>query len=331
LDWQFILQRSLRLDPNNYARHWGTNGQRVSVTTALGQAKRAAKSSISSAPGSVWDRQAMIFAGTVPNATPGLTTLVPIYASVAPGHSLAGLSVRLVVEGDNDAPGVQMLSFTPASGRPRPAVVSGLTANEILLGWSLVSGSGFQPPLTGASNLLGHLGVRLPATAQAEQCYAVRFLVVDGAASLDTQCDVDGLPGSLWVQSQALRAADLTSEQWRNHFFGFRSSPFAGDWVDADGDGVPNCREFQAGTNPTNAASRLEVSQAAWTARPAPGFVVTWLTAPNKSYVIERSDRAEGGVWAPVVSGVIGDGQMRSCVDATAQGARQFYRVRVQP
>jgi hypothetical protein len=332
LDWQLILQRSLRLDVNNYARHWGTNGHRVSQTTALQQTKAVSpKSSIGSAPGSVWDRQATVFAGTVANAQPGSTTMVPIYVSVASSNVLAGLSMRLVVQGENDAPPVQLLSFTPASGRPRPTVASGLTASELLLGWSMVASSGFQPALTGSSNLLGFLGVRLSSTAQPGHSYMVRFLAVDGAASLQAQCDLDGLAGSLWVQTAAQRAPEMTSERWRTNFFGFLGNPLAGDWVDADGDGVPNCREYLAGTNPTNAASRLELRHAAWTTAPTPGFEVTWLSAPSKSYVIERCDRVDGTQWTPVASGLVGDGQMQSYLDTSAPGGRQFYRVRVQP
>jgi sugar lactone lactonase YvrE len=330
LDWQLVLQRSLRLDTNNYQRRWAVGGYRVAETTALGA--RARKSvSPAAAPGSVWVRQAKVFSRTVTNAYAGSVYYLPVCVNVAAGSSLAGLMLRAAVLPDGDAPPATSVTFVPATGKPTPSAAAGLSANEILLGWSIVSGSGFSPALQGASNLVGYIGVSVPLSARPGDSYSLRMLSVDGAPNLTTQYNLESVPVQLWVRSAAGRPASQVSDEWKQHFFGSAAAPEADDANDHDGDGMSNLQEYLAGTDPTDGKSCLRFLKTGWTEAPVRGVVLNWLSAPGKTYAIERSDHLPAGTWSPVASGLVGDGYPASCVDTNTPGTSRFYRLRLQP
>jgi hypothetical protein len=330
LDWQYILRRSLRLDTNNYQRSWADGGYRVCATSAIGAtAGMRVKSFTEPGPGDVWNCQVKVYSQVLTNAMPGFTYNMPVYVDVGSGFSLAGLSFRVVVSSEAEAPPVTELTVTAAPGKPTPMILNGQGPNEKLCAWSL-SSSKFSPALQGARNLVAYLGVRVPFTARPGQAYLVRFPVVDGAPNLTTQYDFESLPGSIWVNSAALIPADIMSDQWKTTFFGFVDSPRAGSMVDDDGDGVPNWQEYLAGTDPTQAGSCLQVLQTAWINQPVRGMAVTWLSATGKRYIVERSPRADGPTWTPVGSDLLGDGFIMTCTDTSATGKAQFYRVRLQ-
>ena len=331
LDWQLVLQRSLRLDTNNFKRHWTAGGVRVSETTTL--KTRSALKSPSSAPaarpGSVWVRQATLCAGTVGGALPGQVCSIPVSVKVAAGSSLAGLSFRAVLTPEGGTPPVAALSFTPAAGKPAPTHTGNPAPNELLCGWALLPSPAFQPALQG-SNLLGYVSFTVPANAMSPQFYTLRFIRPDGAPNLTTPYVLDSIPGCAWVVTTPLRPAELVSDQWRTNFFRTLTNAAGDPFADADGDGVPNWQEYQAGTNPTNRQSRLEVTRAAWNKAPS-GLALTWLTAPGKVYNLERCDHLGGTNWLPVASGVLGDGAEQSCLDTNASARALFYRLRLQP
>jgi len=53
---------------------------------------------------------------------------------------------------------------------------------------------------------------------------------------------------------------DGMGDSWETHFFGQTNAPAGGPGEDWDGDGLSNGDEFEAGTDPTNAASRFELT-----------------------------------------------------------------------
>ena len=333
LDWQLILLRSLHLDTNNYVRSWSPGGWRTSTTSALPSTTRRSTKSISlpPAPGAVWVRQATLSSQPLAWAMPGGTYQLPVIVNVAPGCSLSGLSFRAALGADSDAPPVGALNFVPAPGQPMPIQFTGLSSSELLCGWPLVPSPAFAVPLQG-SNVIGSLRFTVPAETLPGQTYTLRFSNADGAPNLATQYDLDSIDTTVWVGGPAQGPAELVSEQWKTNFFGSMTNPLADAFADADGDGVPNWKEFLAGTNPTNRLSRLEILGTSWINAPVPALVLRWLTAPDKSYLIERTDRLDGTNWMPVAEGVLGDGQLRLCLDTNAtNNAQQFYRVRLQP
>ena len=331
LDWQLILQRALRLDTNNYQRAWSAGGVRVPSTTTLRtrSSLKSKSSNTTPAPGAVWVRQATLSSVTVGGVAPGGFCMLPVVVKVAPGCSLAGLSFRAAVTAESGAPAIGSLTFTPASGLPAPAYSAAPSPNERLCGWALVPTPAFQPALQG-SNVIGYIGFTVPITALAGQCYTLRFLNADGAPNLSTAYNLENIPASVWIGTPALRSPELVSDQWKTNFFGSLTNALAEAYADPDHDGVPNWQEYLAGTNPTNAASRLQLFQSRSTNSPR-ALVLTWLSAPGKTYTAEWSDHVGSANWTPVASGLVGSGNVLSCVDTNAIGQTRFYRIRLQP
>jgi hypothetical protein len=329
LDWETILMRSLRLDTNNYRRKWTTGGVRVSDTTVLHTQSKSA--TLAPGPGCVWNRQAKVYSKIITNAFQGTTYSLPVYVDVSPGCSLSGLSFRADVIAEDGGPVVASVTFVTASGKPSPSILGYPSSTEVCCGWAFVSSSKFVPALQGSSNLVGYVKFTVPYSAGAGQRYTLRFPGVDGLPNLTTQYDLEGVPGALWVRSAALAPPDIVSDQWKTAFFGAADDPRADSYADDDGDGMANWQEYLAGTNPTSRQSSLQVLNTYWTNVPARALVVNWLSAPGRKYTVERCDRINGTTWTKVASGVPGDGYPVSCLDTTASGRAQFYRLRLEP
>jgi hypothetical protein len=95
--------------------------------------------------------------------------------------------------------------------------------------------------------------------------------------------------------------------------------------TDADGDGMSNRAEYQSGTNPTDAASRLKLE----TVTQANGqATVTFQAVGNQTYTVERSTSVNGGSWQKLAD-VIARPQDRleTVTDTGATDAARFYRV----
>ena len=56
----------------------------------------------------------------------------------------------------------------------------------------------------------------------------------------------------------------------------------------------------------------------------------SWLTAPNKSYVIETRAAANNSAWTPVNTN-LGNGYINQFVVTNNSGSARFYRLRLQP
>lgn len=332
LDWQLVLLRSLQLDTNNWRRFWTVGGVRDNATTTLNGAASTSKNSVTPpAPGTVWLRHALIGAQSLANVSPGGTYNIPIYTKVAPGYSLAGLSFRTTLTPDQNAPAVAGLQFIPANGVPAPIVGTGNTPAELLCGWPLVPSPSFVPVLQ-SSNLLGYIRFQAPSGAQAGQSYTLRFFNSDGSPDINTAYKLESVPGRVWVLAAAAQPAEIISDEWKTSFFGSVSNALAAANADPDGDGVPNWKEFLAGTNPTNATSRLQLGQAQWTTNAGSrALVLSWLSAPGKQYVLECSSSVTASNWTTLASGIMGDGTLRSFTHSNLVNNAQFYRVRLQP
>ena len=85
--------------------------------------------------------------------------------------------------------------------------------------------------------------------------------------------DLDGLP-----------------DEWEVEFFG--SIQAAGPDQDSDGDGATNFEEWLAGTNPTNAASRFQLTLSPNLSDPLRGLVLQWPSVPNRNYTV---------LWSPQI------------------------------
>ena len=99
--------------------------------------------------------------------------------------------------------------------------------------------------------------------------------------------------------------------------------------ADSDRDGMNNWQEWRAGTDPTIAASVLQML--------APtdgvsGITVSWQSVTNRSYYLQRSlDLSTQAPFVNVQSNIVGQAGTTSYTDTNAAGVGPFfYRVGVQ-
>jgi predicted outer membrane repeat protein len=101
------------------------------------------------------------------------------------------------------------------------------------------------------------------------------------------------------------------------------------DFIDSDGDGMNNWQEWIAGTNPTNAASVLQMTSVS---NSVSGVTVTWQSVSGINYFIQRSTNLSVlPAFAMLQTNLVGQVSLTSYTDTTAtNGGAFFYRVGVQ-
>lgn len=331
LDWDLTYRRSLRNLPysegtNNWIRAWSYAGDRTNAATTLipGGSPDQGDDTLVGAP---WNRPAKIGALPVGNAVAGNLVNVPIYARTADGASLAGLQFRCLITPDNGGPALTVSpTFIKADHLNNLTFMQGFKPYEVACGWRLGSFN-FGPR---SSNYLGTLRFTIPAGALPGHTYTVAFANADGAPNLATQYTFETKRAAVTVGAAAAPVTDSTSDEWKTHFFGSLTAGNAAPNIDADLDGVPNWAEYIAGTDPTDAASRLQFSST--TSQLVGGqrqVALRWLSAPGKAYEILASSSPAGGNWA-VLSSASGDGTVLQFTDTNPGGPR-FYRLHVLP
>lgn len=328
LDWQIILLRSLRLNTNpslgvsttNWSRTWAGGVRTTGVTNLVPAALRPASLT---PPGEVWHRQAALGALPLENVLPGTTVNVPVCARVAPGAQLAGLQFRAIVNPENGAPALaQQAQFIPALPN---ATIQPAALNAVVSAWNI--GQLAMP--AASSNLLGFVRFTVPATATAGASYSVSFANADGAPDFFNQYNFETRSASVWVSRPAPAPLSIISDEWKIAFFGSTALPAAADAADPDGDGVPNVLEYLAGTDPTRAASRVQLAPAGWR-NGGRDLAFQLLSAPGKLYVLESNADLFSPAWTPVGTN-LGDGNWREFIQAVAPGGPRFYRLKVLP
>lgn len=113
--------------------------------------------------------------------------------------------------------------------------------------------------------------------------------------------------------------------QWSLRFFGTNNvNPNA----DSDGDGVSNYLEYLGGTDPTDRHSLLTMTNIQ--PDPQAGIVISWQSAPSKTYSILRSSSLAQG-FIPLQTHIPATAPLNSFRDPTATGiGPYFYRVQLE-
>ena len=96
--------------------------------------------------------------------------------------------------------------------------------------------------------------------------------------------------------------------------------------ADPDGDGMSNWNEYLVGTNPSDAASVLAITEAALGG--GSHYVVRWPSVAGRVYAVERSTNLAAGAFAPVIENLPAVPPVNVYTDTPPVSAAIFYRIR---
>ncbi len=120
---------------------------------------------------------------------------------------------------------------------------------------------------------------------------------------------------------------DNMPDEWERRF-GLNPEDPTDAALDKDGDGMNNLAEFIAGTDPTDPHSYLRIGNI--NSDPVKGLQITWGSAPNKLYSVERSGLVNIG-YTNIAAHVLSTPPENVFFDlAATNGAAFFYRIKVE-
>jgi hypothetical protein len=229
--------------------------------------------------------------------------------------------------------GVAMGVTFPVGGLPAEPMNLVVVTNfgaQVLLAWNDASWneSGFliEASTNGANWTVIGATAANSSNALATTTAGIRFRVKGtnfiGASFASNVASITGTPGDL--------DGDGMPDSWES-MHGFNPADPADASQDADSDGMTNLAEFQAGTDPLSAASRLGFVSVT---SPSAGQVELMFPAQTgKAYTIQYRDSLSTGSWQNLID-VPAEGSTRiySFTDAVPIGVQtRFYRLLLAP
>jgi hypothetical protein len=118
-------------------------------------------------------------------------------------------------------------------------------------------------------------------------------------------------------------------DAWETQYFGNTNTAKGAPTADADGDGLSNLQEYQAGTDPTNRLSVLCVSALEFYS-PSSEFVIRWQSATGKTYSIHCSTNLVTDSFTNLVIGDVPAHLPENVyTDAVPRPDTVFYRIKL--
>jgi hypothetical protein len=209
---------------------------------------------------------------------------------------------------------------------------SGSPTNQIR--YQNLSGSDFGVNHDGTGNLRGYAYGANIGWINFENAGAAKVDLLTGKMSglvYSANCGWISLSNSFaFVQTDSfdpgVLAPDGLPVAWLVSNFGTTNvSPNA----DNDGDGMSNAQEYQAGTDPFNAASNLHITSQTF-ATGGTSATLQWTSVSNRLYHVERNVNLASSVWGESALGTIAPdvGASTTRIFADTNAPIRFYRIR---
>jgi hypothetical protein len=116
------------------------------------------------------------------------------------------------------------------------------------------------------------------------------------------------------------------SDAWERFYFGSATTNRT-QVTDTDADGMPDYAEFIAGTNPTNAASKLIMLGTTFLSNRV--VRIDWAAIPGRAYQAQTSTNPPN--WTPITDWIQATGSPMSCTTTNPGTGSHLYRVQVRP
>jgi hypothetical protein len=248
------------------------------------------------------------FGGGAANAT--LINCTVVTNSGASGGGVGGCTVRNGIVYANNA-----------GGGPSPDWDSSVFVKSCTTGISSSGGNiNTDPLLVNAAAGNFHLSTNSPCINAGDNAYAPATPDLDGNPRI--------VGGTVDMGAYEFQTpSSLLSYAWLQHY-GLPTDGSA-DFVDTDGDSMNNWQEWVCGTDPTNAASVLQMLPLALSPS---GTTVSWQSVADRSYFIQRAlDLSATPAFQTLVTNIPGQANTATFTDTNATGPGPFfYRVGVQ-
>lgn len=115
---------------------------------------------------------------------------------------------------------------------------------------------------------------------------------------------------------------DGLPDQWETDYFGEATAGQPGD--DADGDGALNWQEYVAGTDPTNALSRLQVDRITLDGS---ATVLQFLAVSNRTYTAQFTDSLAPAAWQRLADVLACPTNRMEALTNAGVNTNRFYRL----
>jgi hypothetical protein len=317
--------------------NWAPNVIPSGVQTKSGSGKIVdATSGSTPVPVSITNTPVVNFTATDFVASAGQTLSIPITASVFGSYPINMAMLSLSVLPLDGSPALtKPVSFTLNA----PFNSSEYSGSATELQQSLGNGNysvALLPKdlpipsnagITGSS-VIGTLSVTIPSNATAMSSYAIHFDHASASPNGVVSFPKHTLTGLITLSSRnSSYYNDGIPDSWRLRYFGTVYNQLSVSNADADGTGMKNWQKYQAGLNPTDPTSVLNVGTDQAVAQSSQDSVIYWPTVKGETYVIERSTSLFPANWIPVSTN-IGNGTYLEIHDSPTN-LFKFYQVLV--